>query len=86
MNDCLTQVQFAPDNLQSEVPLVLIHDGGGLSVSYCYLDSLNRDVYGLQNPHFYSEEPWKDGVPEMGQVYAKMIQSAVSSGPILLGG
>ena len=86
MDDALTYVQFAPDNLPSEVPLVLIHDGGGLSVSYCYLGPLDRDVYGIQNPHFFSAEPWKDGVPEMGQVYAKIVQSAVPSGPILLGG
>ncbi|EFR03532.1 hypothetical protein MGYG_06529 [Nannizzia gypsea CBS 118893] len=82
---CFTLVQPAPDGYESAVPLVLIHDGGGTSVNYYYLHSLDRAVYAIQNPSFYSGEPWEDGIPEMGATYAQLIQSHVPSGPILLG-
>ncbi|OAL74172.1 hypothetical protein A7D00_2203 [Trichophyton violaceum] len=83
---CFTVVQPAPDGYESAVPLVLIHDGGGTSVNYYYLHSLDRAVYAIQNPSFYSGEPWEDGIPEMGATYARLIRSHVPAGPILLGG
>ncbi|KAM5473086.1 hypothetical protein MauCBS54593_002800 [Microsporum audouinii] len=76
----------APDGCESAAPLVLIHDGGGTSVNYYYLHSLDRAVYAIQNPSFYSGKAWEDGIPEMGETYAQFIRSHIASGPILLGG
>ncbi|KAF3483739.1 uncharacterized protein GIQ15_03063 [Arthroderma uncinatum] len=83
---CFTLVQPAPEGFEAAAPLVLIHDGGGTSVSYYYLYSLDRAVYAIQNPNFYSGEKWEDGMPEMGVTYARMIRAHIPSGPILLGG
>ncbi|KAM5450209.1 hypothetical protein MaudCBS49596_004584 [Microsporum audouinii] len=83
---CFTLVQPAPDGCESAAPLVLIHDGGGTSVNYYYLHSLDRAVYAIQNPSFYSGKAWEDGIPEMGETYAQFIRSHIASGPILLGG
>lgn len=79
-------VQPAPPGLETEAPLVLIHDGGGTVVSYFHLGSLDRTVYAIQNPRFYSGEPWEDGLPEMAREYTQSIKSEIPSGPILLGG
>lgn len=86
MEDSILLVQSAPDGFQSAAPLVLIHDGGGTTVSYFYLESLNRAVYAIQNPRFYSGEGWEDGLTEMGRIYASLIRSVIPSGPIILGG
>ncbi|PGH05288.1 hypothetical protein GX51_03009 [Blastomyces parvus] len=86
MEDCIFMIQPAPPGHEQAPPLVLIHDGGGTTVSYCYLDSLERAVYGIQNPRLYSGQPWDHGLPEMARVYADLILSVVPSGPLLLGG
>ncbi|QSS59715.1 thioesterase domain-containing protein [Histoplasma capsulatum] len=86
MEDCIYMIQSAPPGLETATPLVLVHDGGGTIVSYCYLDSLDRAVYGIQNPRLYSGQPWDGGLPEMARVYADLILSVVPSGPLLLGG
>ncbi|KAK2734150.1 hypothetical protein FQN57_001865 [Myotisia sp. PD_48] len=85
-DECLTLVQPAPDGLESATPLVLFHDGGGTSISYFYLGGLDRTVYALQNPHFFSGEHWEGGLCEMAALYARMICSVFPSGSILLGG
>ncbi|PGG99840.1 hypothetical protein AJ79_08392 [Helicocarpus griseus UAMH5409] len=85
-SDCIFMIQPAPPGLEAATPLVLIHDGGGTTVSYCYLDSLDREVYGIQNPRLYSGKPWENGLPEMAKIYADLILSVVPSGPLLLGG
>ncbi|EEH43222.2 uncharacterized protein PADG_08042 [Paracoccidioides brasiliensis Pb18] len=86
MEDCVYMIQAAPPGLETATPLVLIHDGGGTTVSYCSLNSLDRVVYGIQNPQLYSGEPWEHGLPEMARVYADLILSVVPSGRLLLGG
>ncbi|KLJ07980.1 hypothetical protein EMPG_16549 [Blastomyces silverae] len=86
MKDCIYMIQPAPPGHEKAPSLVLIHDGGGTTVSYCYLDSLDRAVYGIQNPRLYSGQPWDHGLPEMAKVYADLILSVVPSGPLLLGG
>lgn len=47
-----TQVQFKPPSktANSPPPLVLIHDGGGITFSYFILGSLHRDVRAIHNP------------------------------------
>ncbi|PGH19647.1 hypothetical protein AJ80_03802 [Polytolypa hystricis UAMH7299] len=82
----LSLVQVGPSCRNGPPPLVLIHDGGGTSVSYFYLNSLDRQVYAIQNPRFYAAEPWEYGILEMAQVYADFILSVVPAGPLLLGG
>ncbi|PGH31685.1 hypothetical protein GX50_05525 [[Emmonsia] crescens] len=86
MEDCIYMIQPPPPGLETTTPLILIHDGGGTTVSYCYLDSLDRAVYGIQNPRLYSGQAWDHGLPEMARVYADLILSVVPSGPLLLGG
>ncbi|KAH9041988.1 polyketide beta-ketoacyl-synthase [Lactarius pseudohatsudake] len=66
-------------------PLVLIHDGSGL-VEYIHsLPSLDRDLWGIYNPHFMSSQPW-ESVVSMAAAYAKYTKEAVGFGPVLLGG
>ncbi|OAX81539.1 hypothetical protein ACJ72_04118 [Emergomyces africanus] len=86
MEDYIHLIQHAPPGQEKATPLILIHDGGGTTVSYYYLDHLDRAVYGIQNPRLYSGEPWDHGLPEMARVYADLILSVVPSGPLLLGG
>ncbi|KAK2740432.1 hypothetical protein FQN55_008888 [Onygenales sp. PD_40] len=86
MDEYINFVQPAPPGLETQTPLVLIHDGGGTPVSYYFLESLDREVYGIQNPRFYTCEPWEHGLPEMARLYANLILSVVPSGPLLLGG
>lgn len=66
-------------------PLVLIHDGGGTTFSYYCLGDLDRDVYGIANPHYQSGEKW-GSIPEMASEYIKYIKSAVPHGDIIIGG
>jgi len=66
------------------LPLFLIHDGSGLINYYNGITSLERQVWGFNNPHFISSEPWS-GVPAMAAAYAKYI-SHITTGPIILGG
>ncbi|KXN83388.1 Conidial yellow pigment biosynthesis polyketide synthase [Leucoagaricus sp. SymC.cos] len=68
----------------STLPLFLIHDGSGLINYYNGITSLERQVWGFNNPHFASSEPWS-GVPAMASAYAKCI-SNITKGPVILGG
>ena len=68
------------------IPLILIHDGGGTIFSYYLLGDLGRRVLGIANPRFRSDIPWAGGLHEMATVYAGFVESAVSSGPVILGG
>lgn len=82
-----TQIQWAPEfQGPALTPLVLIHDGGGTTFGYYTLESLNRDVYGIHNPHYYSAEPWKGGMDEMARHYIQLLKNARISGTIFLGG
>ena len=49
----LVPLQQSPGN---ETPLVGIHDGSGLTISYRCIANLNRDVWGINNPRFASPE------------------------------
>ena len=79
-------IQKTPLKHSKSLPLFLIHDGGGTTFAYSCLGPLNRTVYGIQNPRFYSGRAWSGGIAEMAKVYANLIRSVVSAGPILLGG
>lgn len=86
-NPVLIQPCLPSSNVStSAVPLILIHDGGGTVFQYYLLSPLSRPVYGIANPHFESGEPWPGGLHEMAAHYASLIQAAIPSGQILLGG
>lgn len=86
MDDPLSLIHPSSPGTESAAPLILIHDGGGTAVSYYYLDELDRAVYAISNPKFYSGEEWEGGLAEMGRVYARCIVEEVGRGGILLGG
>jgi acyl carrier protein len=70
----------------NKMPLVLIHDGSGLAISYRCITALNRDVWGINNPRFANlDSPW-ESVIEMAESYAEYILEMLESGPLLLGG
>lgn len=86
-NPVLIQDYQSSSNISTPaIPLILIHDGGGTVFQYFLLSPLSRPVYGIANPHFESGEPWSGGLPEMAAHYANLIQTAIPSGQILLGG
>jgi iterative type I PKS product template protein len=64
--------------------LFLVHDGSGMVNYYERLSSLNRDVWGVSNPKFSSNEEWSD-VQAMAAHYAGLI-AATTAGPIIVGG
>lgn len=69
-----------------QLPLVLIHDGGGTCFSYRLLEFLGRPVYGIHNPRFQSGRPWKGGIEEMARVYVELVRSLFPTGAFILGG
>jgi acyl carrier protein len=66
------------------LPLFLMHDGSGLINYYNGIKSLGRQVWGFNNPHFATSEPWS-GVSEMAAAYAKYI-SNITRDSVILGG
>ena len=69
----------------NKMPLVLIHDGSGLTISYRCITDLNRDVWGVNNPCFASLGQW-ESVVEMAESYAEHILKTIEGGPLILGG
>lgn len=65
-------------------PLVLIHDGMGLSAPYARILDLKRRVFGLSNPHFSTSQPWSN-IHQMAKAYASLVNHEID-GPIILGG
>lgn len=79
-------VQTAPSSTRGAAPLILIHDGGGTTFSYHCLQSLNRTVYAIHNPRFYSGRVWAGGIAAMAKVYVELIRTVVPLGSLILGG
>jgi thioesterase domain-containing protein len=70
-----------------ETPLILFHDGGGTVASYYCLGDLRRTVYGIHDPRFLVNMPWKGGLPEMARVYVELLRTVLSPGEnVILGG
>ncbi|KAF9219881.1 putative polyketide synthase [Gyrodon lividus] len=78
----LVPLQQCPDG--PHVPLFLIHDGSGLVSCYERLFPLRRDIWGLNNPLFFSDEPWGT-IEGMAQVYAHAVERHVKDA-LILGG
>lgn len=69
----------------NKMPLVLIHDGSGLTISYRCITDLNRDVWGVNDPRVASLGQW-ESVVEMAESYAEYILKTIEGGPLILGG
>ncbi|CRK15833.1 hypothetical protein BN1708_011575 [Verticillium longisporum] len=70
-----------------QLPLVLIHDGGGTCFDYRLLERQGRAVYAIHNPRFRSGRPWNGGIREMAGVYVELVRSLMPhGGAIILGG
>ncbi|RAQ58613.1 nonribosomal peptide synthase [Aspergillus flavus] len=70
----------------SNIPLVMIHDGGGTTYAYHRMGPVNRPLYGIHFPGYASGTAWKGGIKSLGRHYADLIQKSLLSGPIILGG
>ena len=83
LEDPLTLIQPSQKETISQ-PIVLIHDGSGVSLKYRNLHSLDRQLWGMSNPKAFSTDTWPD-LNSMARAYAVKI-SATIAGPIILGG
>lgn len=71
---------------RGHLPLFLIHDGSGLVNYYNRLSPLGREVWGIHNPHFLSENPWPwDSLESMAAEYADYVMH-LTSDPVVIGG
>lgn len=64
---------------------MLFHDGGGTVFDYFSISSLGRNVYGISNPRFDSQQTWGD-LKEMAETYSAMIRALIPADSIILGG
>jgi len=78
----LSRFQFNKD--ATAVPLLLIHDGSGLTSHYDRLPPLHRDVFALTNPRLITGGKWET-VEEMAESYADVVLGATSD-QIIIGG
>ncbi|KAI6353339.1 hypothetical protein MCOR25_009024 [Pyricularia grisea] len=71
-----------------QLPLVLVHDGGGTAFSYfCIGPGLGRPLYGLDNPRMHQGGYWDGGIAAMAEHYVTLLDRAFPKGAeILLGG
>ncbi|KAH8109903.1 polyketide synthase [Phellopilus nigrolimitatus] len=67
-------------------PLILVHDGSGLSHCYSRIGNLGRSLWGINNPKLISGESWKGGVAEMATHYVEQIKPIVTDEGCILGG
>lgn len=79
-------LQKASRRNKSAVPLFLFHDGGGTILPYYFLESLDRNVWGISYPHIYNGELFENGIEGMGELYAGFVRSKIPRGKVLLGG
>ena len=79
----LVPLQQCPGSLRA--PLYLVHDGSGLVSHYERLSPLHRDVWGLGNPCFFSDESWET-LEDMAQAYARAIERHAKDTALILGG
>lgn len=79
-------IQKAARRYKSAIPLFLFHDGGGTVLPYHFLESLNRNVWGISYPHLHDGGTFENGIKGMGELYAGFIRGKVPKGKVLLGG
>ena len=69
-----------------KTPLFLIHPAGGLALSYLGLAaSINRPLYGIQNPRFGQDHGY-NSLEEMADDYLQSLRKVQPKGPYYLGG
>jgi len=73
-----------PDLPSNRVPLILIHDGSGLTTYYNRLSSFDRAVWAINNPHFETADPW-DSITKMAGYYADRVR-CLEQPSVILGG
>ncbi|KAK2462565.1 hypothetical protein APHAL10511_005408 [Amanita phalloides] len=73
-----------PNTSLNRLPLILIHDGSGLTTYYDRLTSLDRAVWAINNPHFRTADPW-DSITEMADYYADRIRY-LDQASVIVGG
>ncbi|KAF8330663.1 putative polyketide synthase [Amanita rubescens] len=73
-----------PDLPSDRVPLILIHDGSGLTTCYNRLTSFDRAVWAINNPHFETADPW-DSITKMAGYYADRVR-CLEQPSVILGG
>ncbi|KAM0558310.1 hypothetical protein ACHAPJ_005004 [Fusarium lateritium] len=71
-------IQPADWRTGQNIPVILIHDGGGTTFSYHCLGPLDRPVYGIHNPKFKSGEPFDGELSDMARLYCSFIKDAVN--------
>ncbi|KAI4170614.1 MAG: hypothetical protein LQ343_004846 [Gyalolechia ehrenbergii] len=47
---------------------------------------MQRTVYAISNPYFFSGRAWSGGIPAMAKVYLELIRSVIPSGKFIIGG
>ena len=83
LEDPLSLIQLGRQGSSAE-PLILIHDGSGLSIPYRSIGDLDRPLWGMSNPKTFGTDTWTD-LDAMAQAYAAKIFGNIK-GPVILGG
>lgn len=83
LEDPLTLIQSGGHEGTTQ-PLVLIHDGSGVSIPYRSIGNLGRPLWGMSNPGTFGTEIWTD-LDAMAQAYAVEISANIKA-PVILGG
>ncbi|XMA14643.1 hypothetical protein WAI453_007434 [Rhynchosporium graminicola] len=86
LGQSIVEIQTSSPSAGSpSIPLILFHDGGGTIYQYFLLQSISRQVYGVQNPYFESGKTWAS-LKDMARSYVECIKTSVAPGPVILGG
>ena len=83
IDDSLTRIQPGKGRA-GPPPLILIHDGSGISMKYRNIQPLDRELWGMSNPKIFTEDTWED-LSSMASAYAAKISLTIA-GPCILGG
>lgn len=67
-------------------PLVLIHDGSGMTFQYYMLQIQDRPVYAITNPYFSDGSTPEGGVTQLALEYIKAIDADLGDVEIIVGG
>lgn len=83
LEDPLSLIQSGVNGSTTQ-PLVLIHDGSGVSMPYRSINKLGRELWGMSNPKTFGTDTWTD-LDAMAQAYADKISANIKA-PVILGG
>ncbi len=82
-DEILTRIKSCEGLIGSE-PLILIHDGSGISVKFQKIKPLERELWGIANPKTFATDTWED-LNAMASAYAAKIANTIV-GPYIIGG